>query len=66
MEILVYRQGADRIEEGFKAEDLPELLANKQNIIWVDLQGETPQQAQEAKDILLNVFKFHYLTVIVC
>ena len=28
MEIFVYRQGANHVEEGFTAEDLPELLAD--------------------------------------
>jgi magnesium transporter len=66
MEVFVYRKGADEIEEGFTKEDLPALLADKSNVVWVDLQGETPEQAQEAKDILLNIFNFHYLTVEDC
>lgn len=66
MEIFVYRKGADEVEEGFKKEDLPALLADETNLVWVDLQGETPDQANEAKDILLNVFHFHYLTVEDC
>jgi len=66
MEVFVYRKGSDEVEEGFTKEDLPALLADKTNVVWVDLQGETPEQAREAKDILLNVFNFHYLTVEDC
>jgi magnesium transporter len=66
MEVFVYRKGSDEVEEGFTKEDLPALLADESNIVWVDLQGETPEKASEAKDILLNVFNFHHLTVEDC
>lgn len=66
MEVFLYRKGSDEIEEGFTKEDLPALLADETNVVWVDLQGETQEQAQEAKDILLNIFNFHYLTVEDC
>ena len=66
MEVFLYRKGSDKVEEGFTKEDLPALLADETNVVWVDLQGETPEQANEAKDILLNVFHFHYLTVEDC
>ncbi len=66
MEIFVYRENAERVEEGFTRDDLPALLADKTNVVWVDLKGETPEQLDEAKDILLNVFRFHPLTVEDC
>ncbi len=66
MEIFVYRNNSDKIEEGFSAAELPELLADKNNLVWVDFLGETPEQLAEAKDIMLNVFKFHHLTVEDC
>lgn len=66
MEVFLYRKGSDEVEEGFTKADLPALLADETNVVWVDLQGETPESAQEAKDILLNVFNFHYLTVEDC
>ncbi len=66
MEIFVYRKGSDEIEEGFTKEDLPALLDDETNVVWVDLQGETPEKAREAKDVLLNIFHFHYLTVEDC
>ncbi len=66
MEIFVYRRDGDAVEEGFSREDLPALLADQTNVVWVDFQGECPEHLEEAKDILLNVFKFHYLTVEDC
>lgn len=63
MEIFVYRQGATTVEEGFTPDQLPELLADKTNVVWVDLLGETPEQVEQATSILTNIFKFHYLTV---
>lgn len=66
MEIFVYRNSSDKIEEDFTAADLPELLADEEAMVWVDFLCETPEQAAEAKNILLNVFKFHYLTVEDC
>lgn len=66
MEIFVYRDGADHVEEGFGSDELPELLADATNVIWVDLLGETPEQIEEAKYVLLDIFKFHYLTVEDC
>src|SRR5215204_2726512 len=62
MEILVYRRGDPKIEEGFTAEDLPELLKDESAVIWVDM--ESPTEADE--QILLNVFHFHPLTVEDC
>ncbi len=66
MEIFVYRKGAAAVEEGFSRDELPELLKDETNVVWVDLQGETPEHLEEAKDVLLNVFGFHYLTVEDC
>jgi magnesium transporter len=66
MEIFVYRNGSGKVEEGFTLKELPELLADETNVVWVDLQGETEEQIKQAKDILLNVFQFHYLTVEDC
>ena len=66
MEIFVYRSGADMVEEGFSTADLPGLLADKSGIVWVDFLAGNEAQAKEAEEILLNVFKFHYLTVEDC
>ncbi len=66
MQVFVYRKGADKVEEGFTREELPDLLADPTNVVWVDLQGETEEKIEEAKDILLNIFNFHKLTVEDC
>ena len=63
MEIFVYRQGSQTVDEGFTPDQLPELLADKTNVVWVDLLGETDEQVQQAIDILTNIFRFHHLTV---
>ena len=63
MEILVYRKGCERAEEGFTPDELPVLLADKDSVVWVDILGETPEQIEEGKRVLLDVFKFHPLTI---
>jgi magnesium transporter len=45
---------------------LPALIADKTNVVWVDMLAENIEQIGQAKDVLLNVFKFHYLTVEDC
>jgi len=62
MEILVYRHGTHKIEENWTAADLPELLKDTSAVIWVDM--EAPTEADER--VLLDVFKFHPLTVEDC
>jgi magnesium transporter len=62
MEILVYRKGKPKIEDGFTAENLPELLKDQAAVIWVDM--ESPTEADER--VLLDVFHFHPLTVEDC
>jgi len=62
MEILVYRPGSHKIEEQWTAADLPELLKDTSTVIWVDM--EAPTEADE--QVLLDVFKFHPLTVEDC
>jgi magnesium transporter len=66
MEIFVYRNGAETVEENFSAADLPALLAEKSNVVWVDFLAENEQQANEAKSLLLDVFRFHHLTIEDC
>ncbi|MCY7347973.1 MAG: magnesium/cobalt transporter CorA [Pyrinomonadaceae bacterium] len=66
MEIFLYRSKAERVEEGFTAEDLPKLLADETNLVWVDFLGDTAPEIEAAKNIMLNVFKFHPLTIEDC
>ena len=62
MEILVYRPGAEKVQEGITVDQLPELLKDLSSVIWVDM--ESPTAADEL--VLLDVFKFHPLTVEDC
>ena len=66
MEIFVYRYGSEKVDEGFFASEIPKLLAEKDSVIWVDLLGETHEQVEEARRLLLEVFHFHPLTVEDC
>ncbi len=59
MEIFVHRRGEDYVEEGFTVEDLPKLLADETNVVWVDM--EAPTAADEK--VLSDVFHFHPLTI---
>lgn len=62
MEIFVYREGADRIETGFTAEQIPDLLKDQKAVTWIDM--EAPGEAEER--ILRDVFLFHPLTIEDC
>jgi magnesium transporter len=66
MEVFVYRQGVERVDEGFTREQLPELLADKTNVVWVDFRGENPEESEAGKEVLEHVFKFHHLTIEDC
>src|SRR5688572_28703547 len=62
MEIFVYREGAEKVESGFTAEQLAELLKDEKAVIWIDM--EAPTEAEER--ILRDVFRFHPLTIEDC
>jgi len=66
MEIFLYRKGAARVEEGFALEDLSLLLAEPSNVVWVDMQGDTPEGVDAAIHVLQSVFQFHPLTIEDC
>jgi magnesium transporter len=65
-EIFVYRPGAARAEETCDISILPQVLAEPDAVIWVDIRGENERDIPKIKELLLNVFKFHYLTVEDC
>lgn len=62
MEIFVYKQGGDKVEEGFTVGQLPALLEDDSSVIWIDL--ENPDAADEVA--LMNVFHFHPVTLEDC
>ena len=59
MEIFVYRKGEPKVKENFCAADLPALLDDENNLVWVDFEAPTLNDQK----ILADVFKFHYLTI---
>ncbi|HEV8370076.1 MAG TPA: magnesium/cobalt transporter CorA [Pyrinomonadaceae bacterium] len=62
MDIFVYSNGSDEVEELHDVQLIPELLKDENLMFWVDFEAPT-----EADDrILLNLFKFHPLTVEDC
>jgi magnesium transporter len=63
MEIFVYRKGAETIEIGFETSDLPALLNDKNNLVWVDINAESEADKIEADALLANIFKFHHLAI---
>ncbi len=66
MEIFVLKHQGACVEEGFTRDDLPALLTDEKNVVWVDLKGETDEDIEETREVLTNVFKFHYLTIEDC
>jgi magnesium transporter len=62
MEILVYRKGKESVDEGVTVDQLPALLKDPSVVIWVDMESPT----EEDEDVLLDIFKFHPLTVEDC
>ena len=51
-----------KIQENFTAKDLPEPLKDLSAVIWVDMESPT----EDDERVLLDVFKFHPLTVEDC
>ena len=59
MEIFVYRKDSDHIDEGFMPEKLTELLANDENLVWIDMEKPNDDENR----VLSKVFNFHPLTI---
>lgn len=62
MEIFVYREGAEMVEEGFTVSQLPELLKEQNILVWVDMEQPTLEEDM----VLSDVFHFHPLTIEDC
>jgi magnesium transporter len=62
MQILVYRRGSQKVQEEIPLDQLPKLLKDEAAVIWVDMESPT----HEDERVLLDVFKFHPLTVEDC
>lgn len=59
MKISALRNGVKAVEQHWTAEDLPELLADPNNVVWVDILG----WSSETERILKEVFRFHPLSI---
>lgn len=66
MEIFVYKKDTEELVEEIDPKFLPAILEDKNNIVWADFEVTDNDSLQKTEDILLNVFKFHYLTVEDC
>ncbi len=60
--LFIYRSGSESVEQSGSISDIPRLLDDKDVVFWLDL--EAPSEADD--HILLDVFKFHPLTVEDC
>jgi magnesium transporter len=62
MEIFVYREGAEKVETGFTADQLPGLLKEDKSVTWIDI----PEPTEADERVLLDTFHFHPLTLEDC
>lgn len=63
MEIFVYRKDIEEVETGFETQDLPHLLEDKNNLIWLDINAENEAEMIEADAVLRDTFHFHHLAI---
>lgn len=59
MIISVLKKGAAEVQSHWKPSDLPELLADSESVIWVDID----EWSDQTEHVLTDVFKFHPLSV---
>jgi magnesium transporter len=62
MDIFIYRNGTDKVEESHEVALIPDLIRDENVVFWVDFEAPTEADDQ----VLLEVFKFHPLTVEDC
>jgi magnesium transporter len=62
MDIFIYRNGSIKVEETSDVNVIPDLLRDESVVFWVDFESPT----DEDDHVLLDVFKFHPLTVEDC
>lgn len=63
MEIFVYHNGSQQVEEDVLVTQLPEILKDEHSFVWVDLEEPTVEQEH---DVLASIFNFHPLTIEDC
>ncbi|HUF04208.1 MAG TPA: magnesium/cobalt transporter CorA [Aridibacter sp.] len=66
MEILAFVKGDKEVRTGVDPAELPELLANENAVVWVDVDVRTEDDLKEAEDLYSKIFGFHHLTIEDC
>lgn len=66
MEIYAYRKGYEMVRDDVTVKELPELLADEDAVVWVDIDIRNDEELREAEDLYSELFKFHYLTIEDC
>lgn len=66
MEIILFRKNSECVESVIDVAELPALLADPENVVWLDIRGESDEHKIEAKHILEHVFGFHPLAIEDC
>jgi hypothetical protein len=57
MEIFLYKKDSCSIETGFNTQDLPLLLADKNNLVWFDIYAPHESDRIQADALMANIFK---------
>jgi magnesium transporter len=60
---ILYRNGNGHVAEATDPTQLPTLIADKTNVIWVDLPDPGEQVQPDVENVLRNVFCFHPLAI---
>jgi len=66
MEIYAYKESYEFVRDDVSPDELPELLADKSAVVWVDVDVRNDEDLREAEQLYTEVFKFHYLTIEDC
>ena len=66
MEIFSYKKGDKSVRENVSTDELPNLLADENVVIWVDLDVRNKDELKQAETIYEKHFKFHHLTIEDC
>ena len=63
MQIFVYRHHQNKVEDNVSIEELPAILRDENNVVWIDLEAAT---TEEEDAVLSNLLHLHPLTIEDC
>ena len=66
MQIYAFRKGDKAVRADVREEELPELLADEDSLVWVDCEIGDRESLEESERIYKEFFGFHYLTIEDC